>query len=118
YYVREPAASMLAEVRQAIGVDIEAHDRAYWLSFFARDELEDFASHDFVFDRVDPEQVNNFCDAILSRPHLAKLSSAARAVLDERYRKFLHLFNENLSHMGFTVLTLQNVDPTIDRQLF
>lgn len=118
YYIKQPSKELLQDVCDAIQVDIIAWDKKYWFDFFSKDTLEILWHEDYKFDYIEDLAVNNFSREILSREHLAKLNDNAKGVLQEKYTRYMLLFRDNLSHMGFSVMLLRKCDVDIDAELF
>lgn len=113
YYVKEPSESLVDDVRKAIQVNITALYKNDWKKFFVREEDEIFEEIDFVFNKCTDEEINEFCKNILAREHLKELSAESYETLKECYYDFMHLFNENNSHMGFTIFMLRKKEEDI-----
>ncbi len=113
YYLKTPSDKLLQEVRDAIQVNITAQYKKDWSKFFLRENDEIFEESDFKFIKCSDEEINNFCSLILSREHLKKLNSEAMKALKERYNYFMHLFNENNSHMGFTIYIIRRKEEDV-----
>lgn len=107
YYLEEPSECLINDVRKAIRVNIGVYNKRDWVNFFVSDDVEVFEEVDYRFLKCTDDEINAFCDYILNREHLDELSSDAKKVLGERYIKYMHLFNENLSHMGYTIFILR-----------
>jgi SAM-dependent methyltransferase len=118
YYVDEPSDDLIERVCDALKLRIEPHDRTFWLDFFRGPEREVFFTRDYRFDRIADDVVDSFVDDILQRPHLRELAPGTGPVLADRYREFMHLFQENLAHMGFTVLLLRKEAIEAEPELF
>jgi ubiquinone/menaquinone biosynthesis C-methylase UbiE len=118
YYIRTPSDSLINAVREAIKVPIEPLYKKYWTDFFAVPPLQPCFCQDLAFDDLDPREVEEFVDHILSRPHLESLDAEARAVLNRKYREYMQLFRDNLSHMGYSVMLLRKEPEPMDRELF
>jgi SAM-dependent methyltransferase len=118
YYTRPPSDELLEAVSQAIHVQIEAHDRQFWLDFFVAGQLHPHWVEDFEFDSIASDDVDAFVDEILGREHLLGLSDDARSALARRYGHDMQLFRENLSHMGFSVLLARKEPAGTERELF
>jgi SAM-dependent methyltransferase len=118
YYVKTPSASLVADVSAAIQVDIEPLYRQFWIDFFVRDGLHPYWQQDFLFDPVPASVVDRFVDEILDRPHLAELGAETMAVVARRYRECMHLFRENLGHMGYTNMLLRREPADLEPELF
>ena len=118
YYVKTPSDKLVSDVSAAIKVNIKPHDKQYWQDFFTQDMFEVFIQKDFKFDYISDEKVEQFCTDILQREHLKLLSSDAFETLKTQYMKYMLLFRDNLSHMGFTIFILKKQNPEIDPELF
>lgn len=113
YYVKTPSEKLVDDVRKAIQVNITALYKEDWKKFFVRDEDEIFEEIDFAFNKCTDEEINEFCKNILAREHLKELSAESYETLKECYYDFMHLFNENNSHMGFTIFMLRKKEEDI-----
>lgn len=113
YYLETPSEKLLNDVRDAIQVNIQAQYKSDWEKFFLREDDEVFEAIDFKFLRCSDEEVNKFCDDILAREHLKKMNKESMDMLRKCYRDYMHLFNENNSHMGFTVFIIRRKESDI-----
>lgn len=118
YYVEEPPPSLVDEVSRAIQVPLEPMRRADWMSFFRVKPYEVFLAEDYRFERKEDREIEAFVKRILDRNHLLELSKEAKRALDQKYTEYMHLFNENLSHMGYSVLLLRKDLEALDPELF
>ena len=118
YYIKEPNQQLISDVSQAIKVNITPLYKKDWTKIFTQDLFEIFISKDFKFDELTEKQVDDFCNLILSRPHLKELSLNAKKALDNLYKKYMQLFRVNLAHMGFSILVLKKSVKDIDPELF
>ena len=113
YYIKEPSKKLVDDVRKAIQVNIEVQHKEDWRKFFLRENDEMFEEVDFKFLKCSDEEINEFCKNILERDHLKKLKKESMETLKECYYNFMHLFNENNSHMGFTVFIIRRKESDI-----
>lgn len=113
YYLKTPSDKLLNDVREAIQVNIQAQYKMDWEKFFLRESDEVFEEVDFKFLKCSDEEINEFCENILSREHLKKLNKDAMETLKECYYRYMHLFNENNSHMGFTVYIIRKKESDV-----
>lgn len=113
YYIEKPTEKLLDDVRKAIQVNIKAQYKEDWKKFFVRENDEIFEEVDYRFKKCSDEEIDKFCADILSRDHLKDLSASAFKTLKECYYYFMHLFNENNSHMGFTIFMLRRKESDI-----
>lgn len=107
YYIDSPSDELLNNVRNAIQVNIKAYYKTDWKKFFITEDAELYEEVDFRFTKCTDQEIETFCNIILSREHLKELDTNAMNLLRERYVDYMHLFNYNLSHMGFTVFILR-----------
>ena len=113
YYIKDPSDKLVNDVREAIQVNIEVQHKDDWKKFFLREEDEIFEEVDFKFLKCSDEEINEFCENILKREHLKKLKKESMETLKKCYYDFMHLFNENNSHMGFTVFIIRRKEEDV-----
>ena len=113
YYIKEPSEKLVNDVRKAIQVNIEVQHKDDWKKFFLREEDEIFEEVDFKFLKCSDDEINEFCKNILNREHLKKLSKESMETLRKCYYDFMHLFNDNNSHMGFTVFIIRRKESDV-----
>ena len=113
YYLETPSEELVNNVRKAIQVNISILYKKDWKKFFVRDEDEIFEEIDVKFDKCTDKEIDDFCEKILSREHLKELQQETFKVLKECYYNYMHLFNENNSHMGFTIFMLRKKEEDI-----
>ncbi len=118
YYIRQPSKQLLQDVRDAIQVDIIAWDKSFWLNFFKKDVLEILWFEDYKFDYIEDNAVNNFSGRILEREHLKALKPEVKEILQGKYTRYMLLFRDNLSYMGFSSILLRKCDMNLDAELF
>lgn len=118
YYVQQPSDELVVDVRRAIQVAIPVHFKDAAIEPFRQLDLAIDEIHDFVFDSLSYDEVESFCDLILSRQHLATLDSNARSALSEVYRQQMQLFRRNLSMMGFSVMIFRKPQVDAEPELF
>ncbi len=107
YYIATPSEQLLQDVRKAIQVNITAYYKRDWKDFFVTKNAELYEEADFRFIKCSDQEIEDFCSTILARDHLKELDIEAMKLLRSRYVEYMHLFNENLSHMGFTIFVLR-----------
>ena len=113
YYLTPPSDELIEDVRKAIQVNIQAQYKKDWQNFFLRENDEIFEEVDFKFIKCSDEEINQFCENILSREHLKELSKESMETLKECYYRYMYLFNENNSHMGFTIYIIRRKEADI-----
>lgn len=117
YYVKKPSEKLLKDVSSAIQVEILPLEKSYWMSFFDEYPFRVCFEQNYHFNNIDSERVEKFVEMICSREHLKKLPGETLNALKDIYRQYMHLFRDNLSHMGFTVLILRK-EFEYDEELF
>ncbi|MDP9583669.1 UNVERIFIED_ORG: ubiquinone/menaquinone biosynthesis C-methylase UbiE [Burkholderia contaminans] len=118
YYIDPPANDLVRDVRAAIQVNIPVKYRTEAVEFFARPALELVHQSHWRFARKTDEEIDHFCREILSRPHVAAFPADVREAVVDTYTRFMHLFNLNLSHMGYTVMLLRKASLVDEGELF
>lgn len=120
YYIETPSIELLENVRNAIRVNIQPYYKEDWYNFFVKDDTEIYEQKDYQFVKCSKQEIDEFCEIILNREHLSELQEDVKLVLREKYIRYINLFNENLSHMGFTILILRQKEDISynDPQLF
>lgn len=113
YYIKTPSDKLLNDVRKAIQVNIKAQYKDDWRNFFIRDDDEIFEEIDFKFIKCSDKEIQEFCNNILSREHLKELNNEAFEALNKKYNYFMNLFNENNSHMGYTVFIIRKKESNV-----
>lgn len=104
YYIRQPKKQLIDDVKGAIQADIEVLGRDYWLKFYQHSNLCRKFIKDYKFDYISDETIDKFVDYILGRPHLHDMQRDAFEALSQKYRSYIYLFRDNLSHMGFSII--------------
>ena len=118
YYLRQPSDELVRDVSDAIQVDLDVHDKAYWDEFFTTTDLNIVEESTYTFDHISDEAVDAFCREVLARPHLDALGAEARATLQGQYTDYMFLFRENLAHMGYSIILLRKDPAGSERELF
>lgn len=113
YYIKEPPRDLIKKVSEAIQVSVEICDKKYWKDFYNINDLVYKYEQDFRFKYIDDQEVERFVDYILSKEHLKALKPDVFEVLSRKYREYIYIFRDNLSHMGYSILILfkENVNP-------
>ncbi len=118
YYIKHPSEELVSGVSRAIIVDIKVQDKQYWLNMFKSEKVEVLKEIDYEFDYIKDDKIQSYVKMILSRKHLENLNSDAKKMLDVKYTRYIKLFRENLSHMGYTILILRKTNLLLDEELF
>lgn len=118
YYLCKPSEELLAQVRAAIQSEVQVVDRDYWLDFYAQSDLVLKYIENYRFDYIPDKILDSFVQGILSRPFLQELQSEVFDFLKKKYRDYIHLFRDNLSHMGYSILLYKNEPFNTEPELF
>ena len=118
YYLKKPSDDLVRKVSEAIKVKISPMYKSDWIDFFSIPELEIYWSKDFKFDYIKDEDVKSFVLNILNRQHLKKMKVEALAELEKKYNEYMHIFRDNLSLMGFTIIVLSKKRIWEDAELY
>lgn len=113
YYIETPSNKLISDVSEAIQTKVEILDKKYWKDFFYINDLVYKYEQDYKFKYIEDEKIENFVKYILSRDHLKLLKKDSYEALARKYRQYIFLFRDNLSHMGYSIFALfkENVNP-------
>ena len=118
YYLEDPSAELLSKVSRAIQADVQVLHREDWMSFYNKSGLVLKFVENYRFDYIPDTEWMAFADTILARPFLQELPAETYQVLQERYREYIHLFRDNLSHMGYSILLYKKEPVNTEPELF
>lgn len=118
YYLEKPSKDIIQQVSKAIGVNIIPQYKKDWINSFTNSESELYWSKDFKFEYIEDEKIKNLTKEILSRSHLKNLTKETYERLSEIYKKFMYLFRDNLSKMGFTIILLAKKKIWEDQEIY
>lgn len=90
----------------------------FWVNFFKIKPFAIYFIQNYVFDNLSSEKIDEFVKKILSREHLKSLSNESMETLKIKYSKYMHIFRENLAHMGYSIILLRKELEEIDPELF
>lgn len=108
YYRTTPPASVVEQVSEAIGTQVDVMSKRDWMEFFeSSGDLELYHQTDYEYDLRSADDIDAYCDLLMDKPHLAAMGSTERDEIRERMGYFMTLFNDNLSYAGFSVLLFQ-----------
>ncbi len=113
YYIKEPSQTLIKKVSDAIQVNVEIHDKRYWKDFYNINDLVYKYEQDFKFRYIEDEEIEKFVNYILSKEHLKVMKKETFEALSQKYKNYIYIFRDNLSHMGYSILALfkENVNP-------
>jgi len=118
YYIKTPPNKLVEEVSKAIKVNIKPLYKKDWMEFFIIPDIEIFMQKDFKFDYIQDEKIRFFVEDMVSRKHLKQMRSETLEKLREVYLKFMTIFRDNLSYMGYSIILLSNKRKWEDPELF
>lgn len=118
YYVKSPSDELIKKISDAIKVNITLLQKSDWANFFSVPGLETYWSKDFNFDYIANDIIEHFISEIMNRPNLKSMNADTVAKLGAKYGKYMFLFRDNLSHMGFTLFILSKKKIWEDPELY
>ncbi len=118
YYLEIPPKDLVESVSNAIKVDIVPLYKEDWSNFFNFGNLEIYWDKKYKFDYIENSIVENFVNTILESDHLKELTKETLDVLKIKYKKYMLLFRDNLSKMGYSIILLSNKQIWNDQELF
>lgn len=118
YYIKEPEQSLLNDVSAAIQTKVEVHDREYWSDFYKKSNLVLKYVENYRFDYISDKVLDEFISYIVNRDFLMELKPEVYQFLKEKYAKYIYLFRDNLSHMGYSILLYKKEKYNQEPELF
>lgn len=118
YYIKKPADSLLNEVSDAIQTKVEVLDREHWLDFYKKSNLVLKFVENYRFDSISDKVLDEFISHILGREFLKELKPEVYQFLKEKYTRYIYLFRDNLSHMGYSILLYKKEKYNQEPELF
>lgn len=118
YYIKTPSDDLINEVRKAIKTNVEVVGKDYWIDFYRHKNMCFKYVRDFKFEYIDDKTLNLFIDYILSKPHLKRLKPDTYKTLCKKYKEYIYLFRDNLSHMGYTIILMSKEMHNDEPELF
>lgn len=106
YYIKQPSTDLIDRVSKAIKTEVQLLDKSYWLGFYKHPHMCLKYVRDYKFNYIDDKTLEEFISYILSKPHLKEMKQEVFDVLKERYREYIYLFRDNLSHMGYSIVLM------------
>ncbi|GHE07304.1 class I SAM-dependent methyltransferase [Streptomyces alanosinicus] len=108
YYRQQPPTDIVDKVSEAIGTPLDVMSKGDWRAFYEKaPDLELYYESDFVYDLIEDQGVEKYCDTLMAKEHLAALDPNTQTQIRDRMGYFMRLFNENLSYAGFSIMLLQ-----------
>lgn len=118
YYIKEPSQTLIKKVSDAIQVNVEIHDKKYWKDFYNINDLVYKYEQDFKFRYIEDEEIEKFVNYILSKEHLKVMKKETFKALSQKYKNYIYIFRDNLSHMGYSILALFKENVNSEPELF
>jgi len=118
FYMEKPSDELVKNVSEAIHVNITPLYKNDWDKFFDMPELEIYFSESYKFDYIPNNIIEDFVINILNRVHLKDLNEESFNILRKKYTSYMHLFRDNLSKMGFSIVLLSNKMTWEDPELY
>jgi ubiquinone/menaquinone biosynthesis C-methylase UbiE len=118
YYLRQPSEELRSCVSAAIQSEVAVIDRDYWIDFYNRSGLVLKFTENYKFDYIPDKILEEFVEAILGRPFLRELKPEVYERLREKYKEYIYLFRDNLSHMGYSILLYKKEPVNREPELF
>lgn len=102
YYRDPPPDALLRELSDAIDVQVQPYERAYWDELFTHDLLEPYYVHRSSAVARTVSEIEAYCRRLVAHVRPFWRPSAEAALL-ERLQALFTLFNRNLAHMDYVV---------------
>lgn len=119
YYINPPSDKLLADVSAAIQTNITIESKDEWVEFYDKSDLVLKFMEDYRFDYISDTTLDRFINLILDRPFLrTELVPETYETVQKKYREYIYLFRDNLSHMGYSILLYKNESVNREPELF
>ncbi len=118
YYLKRPTKKLVNDVSNALKVKITPLYKKDWVDFFSINSLEIYWSKNFKFDYIKDKVVTSFVDSLVNKSRMKDIDSAVLPKLHVKYKKYMLLFRDNLSIMGYTILILSKHRVWEDPELY
>ncbi|MFD7548353.1 class I SAM-dependent methyltransferase [Streptomyces sp. NPDC059816] len=108
YYRCQPPTKIVDQVSKAIGTPLDVMSKSDWRAFYeTAPDLELYYESDFVYDFIDDQDVERYCDDLMTKESISILDPAMQQQIRAQMSYFMQLFNENLSYAGFSIMLMQ-----------
>lgn len=118
YYIKTPSDQLLEDVRQAIQTNVQVVNRDYWTNFYNQSGLVLKYVENYQFDYISDQTLDEFIAYIMGQEFLKELKPEVYACLLDKYTRYIYLFRENLSHMGYSILLYKKERYNNEPELF
>jgi SAM-dependent methyltransferase len=117
YYDRPPPDRLRQEVARLIGVPVPCYTRRAWEDLFRRPELVGYVQHDAPASHRSDEEVKAYCRRMVAL-RAGQWAPEAREVLYRRLEECFLIFNENLAHMRYLVMSFRRLPDDAEPLLY
>jgi len=107
YYLKKPESELLKKVSQVIGAEINITSKDEWISILKKMGLEIYYCKDFEFGKKSKYEISKYCESFLSKDKIINLDNDVKQAIFKKWMAIMEIFNENLSHIGFSVILLR-----------
>lgn len=117
YYTAPPPARVRERVEEIISVDIPVYDRDYWLALYDRDEIEIEAAVDVPVRTKSAPEIEAYCAEMVAHV-MPGVDGETAAALESRWFDMMSAFDENMRHMGATLVRCSRWPDASEPRLF
>lgn len=114
YYVQEPPARLIEQVRRIIGTSLAVRFVEEWDRLFSHPRLELYYRCRHPFPDLTDADLSAHCDYLMTKPAVAALDSAVRDALAARWREIMSAFMENNRYAAYDVVLLRRRDDPVE----
>lgn len=107
YYIKTPPQIIVQKVSDIIGAKIEIKSKEDWLNLFKKNGLEVYYCNDYKFNLKTQEELRNYVEKSLNKHHLKNIPKAIFNKIKNRWFDTMKIFNQNLAHVGYSVILLR-----------
>lgn len=118
YYIEKPTKEIIDKVSEIIGTQINVTTKEKWFSLLKKDNFEVYYSKDYKFQKKDKEEIKEYSRLFINKPHLQKLNETVKIKIQEKLENIMDTFNENLSHVGYSIILLRKRKEEEEQELF
>ena len=118
YYLKNPSKKIVGEVSNIIGTKINIRKKEEWIDLISKTDLEIYYTSDYEFKKKTEHDLERFVSESLDKENLRKLSKETFDKIKERWFYMMNVFNENLGHMGYSVILLRKRNELEEPELF
>lgn len=104
FYVKKPPQKIVDDVSEAIGSKINVWGESDWLNVFRKNpelELYFYKTHK-LFDQP-KGRIDRYIQYFLNKPHMKPLESDVKKSIENKWRRYINIFNENHKYLGYFI---------------